>query len=304
MKQSIFNTPVTLMPHYKCDSSEQSTIPLGRALLSAKWRAQVEAVRAEKDPKRQQALKHKLPCFTPSGTFDPVSDAGLLAHSGYISIDIDAQDNTDVADFASLKDKISAVPYVLYCGLSCRGAGYVLIVPIADPAKHRDHFRALQEDFYKCGLVVDPSGINVSRKRFVSYDPDPYINTGAKVYSYALPEDYQPTPVRNFTDAETLAALDALTGQIESRKIDITSDGMPGSYERLWLRELAALANCMGEDGREYAHRISCYYPGYTHGETDEKFTSLLRSPMGKIQMGTLFYLARQALNAHDFDDL
>ena len=301
MANTLFTAKVTLLPYVDADDSDYSVISLGRALLADTWRAKVEAVRAEKNPARQKALKNALPCFTPAGTFSHVGAGGLIQHSGFICVDIDAHDNTDVEDFASLKRKIAAVPFVAYCGLSCRGAGYLAIIPIADPAKHREYYKALQADFEKCGLTIDPQCKDVSRKRFVSWDADPYINTAARPYSYTLPERKHETREslgHDLDASETAAKVEAVISACEANRWDIT-----GLY-RDWVRILSALAATFGDAGREYAHRISALYSGYSYEQTDAKYTNLLQHPEYKDGIGTFFYIARQEIGRHDFDNL
>ena len=304
MNQSIFKAQVSFLPCVNCDDSDIDTISLGRALISDTWRAKVEAVRAEKNPEKQKALKDALPCFTPSGTFTHVSRAGLLRHSGFISVDIDYKPekgiNKALAGF-DLKAAISAVPHVAYCGLSCRGAGYVVIIPIADANKHRDYFRALAYHFERAGLEIDPACKDISRKRFVSWDAEPYINTAAKPWAYTLPQREHTTREtlgRDLNAAETAAKVEAVIKACEINAWDITE-----SYAD-WVRLLSALAGTFGEAGREYAHRISANYPGYEAEATDAKFTNLLRHPEYKTQIGTFFYIARQEIGKHDFDNL
>ena len=76
MYQSIFTAKVSYLPRVDGADDELKTISLGRALIADTWRAQVEAVRAETDPAKQEALKKALPCFTPSGTFSHISRPG------------------------------------------------------------------------------------------------------------------------------------------------------------------------------------------------------------------------------------
>ncbi|MBV5330848.1 PriCT-2 domain-containing protein, partial [bacterium] len=66
--------------------------------------------------------------------------------------------------------------------------------------------------------------------------------------------------------------IDSLIQQIESSQTDITS-----TYET-WLRILFALADHFGESGRDYAHRISKFHPGYKPSECDKQFSHCLRS--------------------------
>lgn len=305
MYQSIFNTNVSFLPRVNCNDREIQTISLGRALLSESWRREVEALRAEKDRARQKALKDALPCFTPSGIFSHVSRTGLIEHSGYISIDIDCKPdegiNPELVGF-DLKAAISTVPHIAYCGRSCRGSGYVVIIPIADPAKHSEYFRALAYHFERAGLEIDRGCRDICRKRFVSWDPDPFINTAARPWAITLPErdtcSTREILGRDLGKDETAAQVEAIIDACEEKKWDITADRQD------WVRILSALANTFGEAGRDFAHRISANYPGYTPEETDRKFTDMLKHPEYAYTIATFFHIAKQEIGKHDFDHL
>lgn len=300
--KSIFKAQISFLPYASADDSEIENISLGAALVSRKWRKLIEAVRAEQDPQARQALKDKLPCITPGGTFGHVCRAGLIKPSGFLCADLDYKPekgiNTALAGF-DLKAEISRLPYVAYCGHSCSGAGYFLIIPIKDPAKYKDYYRALSADFEKGGLTLDPACSNIAFKRFVSYDDNPYINTAARPYSYTLPEREHTTREalgRELDASEAAAKVEAVIKACELNKWDITE-----SYAD-WVRLLSALASTFGEAGRDYAHRISALYGGYDYQETESKFNDLLRHPEYKTQIGTFFYIARQEIGKHDFD--
>ena len=94
--------------------------------------------------------------------------------------------------------------------------------------------------------------------------------------------------------------MEAVISYLEANRLDITAD-----YDTWTGGLLAPLANTFGEAGRDYAHRISALYSGYQPAETDAKFTSLLRHPAdAPAQIGTFFYIARQEIGKHDFDNL
>ena len=294
------------MPCVNADDSEIETISLAQALFSDAWRAKVEAIRAEKNPAKQKALKDALPCFMPAGTFRHPDNSGLIAPSGFLYADIDYKpekgENTALGGF-DLKAEIWRVPFVAYCGLSCRGAGYSLLIPIADPAKYRDYYKALQVDFEKCGLTLDPACKNIGRKKFVSWDAYPYINTAARPYSYTLPEREHTTREtlgRELDATETAAKVEAVISYLEANRLDITAD-----YDT-WIALLAALANTFGDAGRDYAHRLSQYHAKYTAAETDAKYNSLLKG--GNLErpagIGTFFYHTRQEIGKYDFEGL
>lgn len=294
-----------MLPGVGTKGSEIRTISLAAALLSDTWRAQVEAVRVEADPERRKALKRALPCFTPAGTITRQLDGGgdhLQTPSGFLCVDIDAKDNAGVEDFASLKDKAAQVPNIAYCGHSCGGAGFFLLIPIADPSKYRDYYKALQADFARCGLSIDPACKDTCRKRFVSWDPDPYINTAARPYAHTLPaREYTTRELlgRPLDRNETAAKVEAVIRACEAHRWDITADRAE------WVRILAALAHTFGEAGRDYAHRISAIYPHYTPAETDKNFTSVLNPSPGAApaNIGTFFYIARQEIG-RAFDEI
>ena len=296
MHKTIFQTEVTFLKHKKSKSVDRCT--LASLLLSDKWRSEVEAIRQEQDPEKQKAMKAEMPCFTASGVFrSPVNAKNLIAHSGYICIDLDEKDNADVENFASVKDEIHKIPYVAYCGRSIRGKGFFCLIPIKDPAKHGLYFKALQRDFKACGLTIDPSCRDVCRKRFVSYDPDPYVNTAAKVYDYVIAEHQKAVEAyASMTDEETRRKVESLINEIRKNHADITET------RDAWFECLCALAKQFGEDGRKYAHAVSENYPGYTYEETDAKFDDALRHEGYGYTIGSLFYHAQQVTRSAQYD--
>ena len=317
MNKTIFDTKISFAPSVNADDSEIETITLGRALISDAWREQVEALRAETDPAKRKALKNKLPCITPGGTFTHISKNGLERASGYLCADLDYKPekgiNADLEGF-DLKAAVARLPYVAYCGKSCGGKGYFLIIRIADASKYKAYYRALQADFEKGGLTLDKACSNIAFKRFVSWDESPYINTAALPYSYTLPEREHTTREtlgrehttretlgRELNEEETRAKVEAVIKHCEENEIDITAD-----YGD-WVRVLAALAGTFGADGEEYAQRISSLYPGYSREQTEQKYKSFLNrrgSQEQRANIGTFFYIARQEIGKHDFDNV
>lgn len=307
MNQTFFTAKVSFLPCVNCQDKEIKTYSLGHLVLSPKWRKEIETIRAEADPAKQKELKDALPCFTPAGTFSHVCKNGLIKPSSFLCADIDCDPEKGIntaLKTCNLKEDIARLPFVAYCGRSCRGTGYFLIIPIADPSKYRDYYKALQEDFEKGGITLDPSCKDISRKRFVSWDPDPYINTAATPYNYTLPEREHTTREilgHDIDATETAAKVDAVIRSCENNNWDITAD-----YSD-WVRILAALAGTFGENGRNYAHRISALYSGYSYEQTDAKYSSFLnnrRSQEHPAGIGTFFYIARQEIGKHDFDNL
>ena len=169
-------------------------------LTTDKFKQQIEIIRATADKATRDDLKAQLPCTMPSLLIDK-------SHSGFIAIDVDGINHNENLNYtpAQLKQKISNIANVTYCGYSASGLGVWALIPLFDPSKHLEHFRALQEVFKRIDITIDESCSNTNRLRFASYDNEPYINENAKPFSLILVEKTQPktnlkTNYSNFTD--------------------------------------------------------------------------------------------------------
>ncbi len=74
---------------------------------------------------------------------------------------------------------------------------------------------------------------------------------------------------------------------IEDSHVDITQ------HEQDWVNVIMAFATDFGEAGREYAHRVSRFYPQYSPKEVDEKFDWCLTHNKGKIHVATFIQIAK-----------
>ncbi len=252
--------------------------------------------------------KCELPCFTPSGVFNSRNDNGLVEHSGIICIDIDAKDNSDVENFEEIRELMEYISYVAYCGHSCSAKGYFILIPIAHPQKHREHFTSICDDFERCNITVDRACINVSRTRTVSSDYNPYVNKDATVYTRLKEVQNEYSRKKINSNVENKKELRMITKRkrmvnisrvedpilyfkvkhvlswIDKQKIDITKN------EPQWHKIGIALADEFGEFGRDLFHEVSKYYPKYSKWETNRKFDRCLT--LFGYKIGTFFYYA------------
>ncbi|MBL7795371.1 MAG: PriCT-2 domain-containing protein [Saprospiraceae bacterium] len=264
------------------------TVSLLTFLRSERYRTAVDRVRAETDKKTRDNLKRELlPAVTPSGIFSHRAERGLLKHSGLIAGDIDFADNPYNPE--TIKNQVAKIRNVAYCGLSASGRGLWFLVPVKYPERHKEHFAALVADFARLGITLDTAPANVASLRFYSYDPDARYNPAAVAYSKLLsrqPDTYTPTAARTTLAGNDGEKLEAVVRQIEGRGLDIT-----GNYDQ-WFSLLSALAT-FGEAGRDYAHRVSRFYGGYSSRETDKQFSACLRmGDANRFTLGTLFKVA------------
>lgn len=167
--------------------SNPEPISLYDWLTTDKFKKQIEIVRTAPDKETRDNLKSELPCAMPSLLIDK-------SHSGFIAVDIDGSNHNENLDYTpqQLKQKVSSIANVTYCGYSASGLGVWALIPLFDTTKHLEHFRALQKVFKQIGLTIDDSCSNVNRLRYASYDNEPYINPNAKAFSLILVEKKQP----------------------------------------------------------------------------------------------------------------
>ena len=273
--------------------TEPKEMKLGEFLaLGAQYREQIMRLRAATGHETRSRLKKQLPMMTTSGVFRGGRRAECLAaYSGLICIDIDAKDNTEVPDFDHLKENVlSQIKEVAYAARSVGGKGYFAIIPLRYPNQHKQQFKQLQKDFADIGITIDAACSDVCRLRCLSYDDEPYINEDAVAYTgvYREPRQpqWQPWPRNGFAD-DTDERVYLACKEIELRKIDMTDN-----YED-WIAIGFSLAT-LGEGGREYFHIVSRQSPKYRARETDQKFTSFLRSGSKGYSIGTFFYYCQR----------
>lgn len=272
---------------YDKTGEEADFVQIMSDIKSDKWKDRAEQVRATTDEEKRSKLKQSLPAFTCSGIFSERKASGLISHSGRLAVDIDLKDNERLrTDLKGVREVLETDKFTEYCALSVSGKGLFVIVRI-DGLKHAESFTFLERYYFEqLGLVIDKSCKDVSRLRFISYDPNLFHNPHAECVTVpeALIPVYQKTGNngngKNKEIMDTIIANDRLIG----------SD----SYQD-WLRIGFALANEFGEAGRSFFHELSRRSDKYDASDCDRKFNNCLKNNQGKITFATLVKLARDA---------
>lgn len=139
----------------------------------------IEKLRAEKDNEKQDALKKQLPAIVYAGVFNARRDDAIIEHSGYMILDFDY-----ISDVEKKKAELIKHEFVKACWISPRGNGVKALILLADPNRYREHFLAIEKIFPD----VDPSGKNISRACFESYDTEILINENVKPFTRLIEE--------------------------------------------------------------------------------------------------------------------
>lgn len=223
--------------------------------------------------KEYDSQKKSLPAFTPSASFKGGRKLEFLSeYSGFIILDLD---KLPVESLGEIKAKAISSPFTFACFISPGGNGLkILIRTNSTSTFHRQAFDSIF-NFYSRLLnqTIDPSGKDITRLCFVSWDEELYFNPDSQTFLI---------PAVTMNDD-----INTLVQQVERQNIDLTNE-----YKD-WLKIGFALSDALGESGREYFHRISCISSKYEPTACDKQYDNCLKSNGSGVTARTLFYLAK-----------
>lgn len=179
----LMQTKVAYMENV-CDK-QSDTITLQEALTKAEsiQDKQAELRQLTDKAEMQKYKRNNFPAIAPSVVFnsDGTSKENVKQINPIICVDIDGQDNGYMST-DRMKEIVSKIDSIFYAQESASGKGIFCLIQVSDTNKFKGHFNALSEEFKVNGLVVDAQCKDINRKRFVAYDPNPYINKNAVIY--------------------------------------------------------------------------------------------------------------------------
>jgi hypothetical protein len=212
---------ISIFPHIKAvtGGKRMKLLTVLRHIQDGRWQQLVEQVRATTDKKQRNAKKAEAPYFTVSGTFPGKRcDDGLDMHSSYIALDADKGPKNPDLDAKALKQAVAKDSFTYSAFISIGGEGLCIIFKVPEGLTQQTHgasFRALAAYFkQEYGVVVDSLG-DPSRPRYISYDPDMYLNENAATFEETL-EEPAPKPVPALT-LNTPRPVAATYGQAKLR---------------------------------------------------------------------------------------
>ncbi|MFN9292922.1 MAG: PriCT-2 domain-containing protein, partial [Planctomyces sp.] len=180
--------------------------------------------------------------------------------------------------------------YVYAAFVSISGNGLCLLIRI-DGTRHADAFEGLASYLYESyQLIVDQSGKNISRARFISYDPDLYLNEKAQMFKKYLKKD-KPKKINRVVFVRS--DFDNMIKQMYDRGVNICED-----YGE-WISTAYALISEFSESGRDYFHTLSSLSSKYNPADTDRQFDACLKNTGGerakKATIASIYFHAKQA---------
>lgn len=261
-----------------------------------RWQKEAEYVRAgstkqEQKKRKEQGLpgtehypKQGLAGVTIPGTFEVRKKEQLREYSRIMALDFDGLGD----ELQGFITEIKTDPYTYAEFTSVSGTGLCVLVRV-EPERWLEAFESLEAYYLnKYHRVVDTGTKDITRLRYVSYDPDLYVNEKALLWKQYLKKKQKaaPAPV---PFVHTGRDIEFVLDQIERDRIDLT-----GSYDQ-WYKIGFAFISEYGENGRNMFHRVSQFHPDYDPQECDRVYNYLNRYGSKQITIGTIYYYAKLA---------
>lgn len=163
------------------------------------------ATREAPNKDARDALKARLPCWYLGGTMDGPCRAENAQPEGILQIDVDDTDRTQ-----EIKNRLAGIDCVIFAAVSASGRGvYALMrVPVSIQTSQDAQKGIL--DLLDAALLYDRKGgehidyacVDLARKRFESFDPEPLFRPDAPEYD----PDFRTMCKRAF-DASEIASI-------------------------------------------------------------------------------------------------
>lgn len=276
--------------HFKAVSKLHEALE-GLVPLSAEWK------------EAKDKGKANLPCWTPSCLIREGMnrcDANIEKMSGIMPFDFDLKDQSNPEFFLKeFKGSMVLFPSVLYAGTSASGQGFFALVltDSVDPERYKPTYKKIAAEFEKFGWVTDPQASSLSNFRYVSYDPEPYINYDVVPYDSVEPEkvdsDFRAQAAKKAYEKPEFEVRSTEEEYAHIEELIRTQGCSDWSYRRKdWIKVGFAFVNTFGEQGRALFHLYSALCPEkYNATLCDRKYSELLRNTRRTVNIGSFYYV-------------
>lgn len=143
-----------------------------------RWKDRVLEVRAAEDKEKQKELKYHLPCATFSGVFNQRKMSELKEYTGFLVADVDKISREEKS---KLRKRMAEDEHI-YSFFDSPVKGLKALVRVnGRPEDHRTISFTAVSNYFKSvyGIEIDPSGKDLTRLCFVSFDDEIHYNPDA-----------------------------------------------------------------------------------------------------------------------------
>ena len=281
------STPATLLNYYSMITLFKSANESGTAEKNLEQQQFFEGVKNGRwqddviDYRAGRLEKKKLPCVTTSGVFNERKKEKLIEHSGLICLDIDAKDQICKFEIESIIND----QYTYAVHHSVGGSGWAVYVKI-DGTRHLDAFLGLEKYYFlNFSIILDKSCKDVTRLRFVSYDPDLFLNEKSKRFAIYLPK--KEIEKKKYNPVVIKSDFDNMVSQASTLNLfDEYQDYISLAF---------ALTSEFKESGRQYFHNLCLASSKYTEKQADNDYNIALRRDRTGITIRFVYWKFKAA---------
>lgn len=216
-----------------------------QALADKRAAAQTKEEKKSLDTQLKETKAARLPAFCFAGLFDYRSNESIKTYEGIYTVDIDHI----TEDIQAVKDQISNDPFTFAAFISPSGQGLKVLVkiPLMGDNKpgviyhHGQAFEALRTYYaLSYGIEIDKQCKDLARLCYGCYDPEIYVNEGARLFEGFIPKYKQ---IGSGRAGLKLYNFDALA-QTEGKEIYLTA----GEFDTILLSQIGFTAFSLFKD--------------------------------------------------------
>ena len=304
---SYFLPPIT----NKTSACTKTLEKVAGMIVSNELEPQTRLLRTITDKAQARSYKGwNLPYVTVSGVFSYCNDASLVRHSNLLCIDLDGVEVVDTLKRLLTTDG-HFFTVLAFRSPSGNGLKWVVVIDLTK-CDHKTWFHAVRNYLLATyheltPKMVDSQCQNVSRACFLCYDPTAYVNLDAEASEVpfdpvfwagksadgkkpAASAKRQPSMAcQPLHPLEELAKARATTRALLRIGANIADDY--SDYLKLGF----ALANGLGEQGRELYHQLCSQSTKYREQDCERKWQQCMRQNDGRTTIATFYQMAKQA---------
>ena len=232
-------------------------------------------------------IKSKSKCVTGSCKIADNHSHGIKnveEMNGLIVLDID-ENLSDIQVRRLQNDKYT---YIMHKSFS--GINYCVFVKI-DPDKFEDSFYCLADYYFtKFGITIDQACKNKNRLRFLSYDPDIFVNEKSNKFIARNVKRFKPIDKKKTNYVFHDDDFEHILEQIQDRHIDLCQE----DYFR-YVSIGMSIASELGESGADKFHFICSFGSKYNEKNTTRDYKGFCKNGRGEVTIGTFYYYCKEA---------
>lgn len=238
------------------------------------------------DKEGYKTLKSKSMCVTGSCTIidgKNKSESNISEMNGMIVIDID--EKLDQSKYDVLRND----KYTHIIHKSFSGDNYCIFVKI-DPERFIDSFNCLADYYFtNFNILIDQSCKNKNRLRYLSFDPDIYVNEKSNKFIAKNVKRFKEIDRSKTNYVYHEDDFDNILKQISERNIDLCQD----DYFR-YVNIGMSLANQFGANGEDKFHFVCSFGSKYNEQNAIKDYKGFVKNSHGRCTIGTFYYYCKE----------